>query len=605
MFHYWLKSLRRSLKWKLISISVIILVFTVTTIGFLSYSQTSSSVRSDIDHLSVQVLKQANMNLDRYYTEYEMNFLMLGNSLEVREWLHLSTAPVSSELIRYYDRIKENYLNRLFLQYPEVLSVTIYKPGGAEHHFVNTYALPLSYSIKDEPYFAPTGNYEKVRFLTGISGQYLDANNRKLEIPVLTLFKQFYDGYLKMDISLQTSQRVMDQIQIIDSGSAIVMDQEGTIIHHSSPEMVMGQMDERIIGTVKDKQEGSVYDRERKVLIIFQTIGITGWKIIAILPYGELAKSIAYTRNTTIAIVIGALLISAVLTYFAATSITRRISALRKIMKRMQMRHDYSIRADDSGTDEVADLSKSFNSLLDNLEQSIHDHAETRVLQHRAVISALQSQINSHFLYNSLETINSMAVIVKQTQIGHVAVSLSNMLRYTSDYKQYQVKLSEEMGHVRNYLNIMKARFKDEITYEAHIPSELSEVLCTKALLQPLVENSIKHSREATGEPVHICITGELLETKRLLLTVWDNGPGFAVETLVRLRMEQEDQETRPYTFTQVGLSNLIYRLYMFYQTEAEIQFYNDPDSGGAVVEVILPVRYMPEQTEAEEDDAQ
>jgi two-component system sensor histidine kinase YesM len=130
------KSLKRSLKWRLISIIVTILIFTVSTIGISSYMQTRSSVRKDIDHLSMQILRQANMNLNRYYSEYELAFLMLSNSLEVRDWMRVSSPNVSSELIRTYERIKDNYLNRLFLQYPEVLSVSLYNPNGNEQHFV-------------------------------------------------------------------------------------------------------------------------------------------------------------------------------------------------------------------------------------------------------------------------------------------------------------------------------------------------------------------------------------------------------------------------------------------------------------------------------------
>lgn len=589
---FFLDKINNSLKWKLISIIAGILLLTVSGIGVISYTKTAASVREDIDRLSVQVLKQANMNLDRYYSEYDMAFLMLGNSLEVREWLRLSASPVSSEFIRYYDRIKENYLNRMFLQYPEILSVSLYKPGGGEHHFVNAHTLPLTYSLQDEPYFSQTGNYDKVKFITGFSDHYLDADSRSLRLPVLTLFKQFYSGYLKMDISLTASQKVMEQIHIVDSDSAVVMDEDGTIIHHSRPGEVMGHMDEHLVEKVNGKREGSFYDQTRNELIVYQTIPLTGWKIIAMLPYSQVAKSILYTRNMMIALAIGALAVSVVLTYFAASSITRRISGLRGTMKQMQYKNDFAIRAEVAGRDEVADLSKSFNNLLEHLEQSVADLTETRVLQHRAVISALQSQINSHFLYNTLETINSMAVIGRQPQIGLVAVSLSSMLRYTSNFKDDQVLLADEVRHVEHYLNIMKIRYKDELTYELQVPGELLEALCTKALLQPLVENSIKHTREETGAAVHIIVAAAATADGRLHLTVRDNGPGFGEEVLARLVQEQADCRIMKPQATRVGLSNLIERLHMFYGGEAVIHFGNGSggEGEGAVVELFLPL---------------
>ncbi|MCD1257271.1 histidine kinase [Paenibacillus athensensis] len=585
------KTMRRSLKWKLISIIVTILVFTVSLIGLLGYNQTSSYLRRDIDHLSVQVLKQANMNLDRYYAEYEFAFLMFSSSLEVRDWMRMTSPKLTSESIRTYEWMKENYLNRMFLQYPEVLSVSLYNPRGFEQHFCNLYTLPLNYSIQSEPYFQSSGNFEKIKFITGMSDHYLDSASKPMHIPVLTLFKQVEGGgYLKIDISLGPSQRVMDQISITSSGAAAVVDDAGTIIHHSNADQVMGHLDDRIVEAVKGKKEGAIFEQSGNELVVFQTIPITGWKIIAILPYEEIGKSISSTRNMMLVVAIGALIISAILTYFAASSITRRILALRRLMKTMQLTNDLNVRARVEGSDEVADLSISFNNLLGHLEQSVHDLAETRVLQHRAVVSALQAQINSHFLYNTLETINSMAVIAKQPHIGLVSVNLSNMLRYTSDYKHIQVTVREELQHLEHYLRIMKVRYKDEVTYEINVPPELQEAICTKALLQPLVENCIKHGRETTGESVHIEVAGQLLEDGRLRLTVRDNGCGFDEATLTRLQEEQGAADNGFDRSRQVGLSNLIYRLRLFAQAQGAMAFYNLPDGGGAVVEITLPL---------------
>jgi two-component system sensor histidine kinase YesM len=567
---------------------VTILVFTVSTIGILSYTGTTNYVRKDIDHLSEQILKQANLNLNRYYSEYELAFLMLGNSTDVRDWMRLSSGDVTSELIKSYTRIKDNYLNRMFLQYPEVLSVTLYKPGGREQHFLNKYALPLSYSIKDEPYLAETGSFEKVKYMTGISEHYMNSDNRSMSLPVLTLFKPFYNGYLQMEVSLNPSQSIMDQIHIVDSGVSAVMHESGTIVHHSDPSRIMEQMEPRIVEAVARSEAGSYYDSTGDDLVVFQTIPVTGWKIVAILPYEQIAHSIYDTRNVTIAIAIGALAISVALTYFAASSITRRLIALRKTMKTMQVREDFAIRAEVEGTDEVADLSLSFNKLLGHLEQSVHDYAEMKALQHRAVISALQSQINSHFLYNTLETINSMTVIAKQPHIGKVAVSLSRMLRYTSDFKHVQVRLGEELALLDSYLQIIKARFKDEVACEVDVPMELMPAMCCKALLQPLVENSIKHVREATGQAVRLKISGEIVGENALKLTVRDDGPGFKPEVLARLRLEQAASGAKDYPFAQVGLSNMIYRLQSFYDGEALVVFDNHPE-GGAVVEITLP----------------
>ncbi|OBZ17710.1 sensor histidine kinase [Bacillus sp. FJAT-26390] len=588
-----IKHMKRSLKWKLVALIVTILVFTVSAIGYFSYAQTLHSVSKDIDKLTNQVLIQANMNLNRFYTEYEMIFLLLGSSLEYREWLHASNnTELSSDLVRYYERIKVNYLNRVFLQYPELMSVTMYNPNGQEQTFANGYVLSLDYSVRDEPFLADSGNYDKVEFIPRIADYYLDYGNRKTDKPVLTLFKKFNNGYVKMDISLTPSQNVMDEISIADSSEAAVITEDGTVIHHSNPGNVMKRTDERIVGLLAGKSEGSINDRAREELIVFQSIERTHWKIFAVIPYEKIAGSIDYVRNMTIFISVTALIIAVVLTYWAASSIVKRIAKLRQAMVMTQIKNDFKFRAQIDGHDEVTDLSLSFNNLLGHLEQSVSDLAETRVQQHKAVVSALQSQINSHFLYNTLESINSMAVIYRQPDIGNVAVALSHMLRYTSDYKEWEVSLADEVRYTEQYLAIMKIRYGDDLSYTIDIPKEIRHVCCSKALLQPIVENSIKHTRETTAESVDIHISAAIVNASTLILSVRDNGKGFSADVLSRLRGELASDHRHPrYDYTGIGISNLIYRLHTFYAGDAQIMFDNDKGTGGAVVEVRLPMR--------------
>ncbi|MGO4370691.1 sensor histidine kinase, partial [Paenibacillus sp. MCAF20] len=260
-----------------------------------------------------------------------------------------------------------------------------------------------------------------------------------------------------------------------------VITEDGTVIHHSNPGEVLKHTDDRIVRLLDGKSEGSINDRSREELIVFQSIDRTNWKIFAVIPYEKIAGSIDYVRNMTIFISVTALIIAVVLTYLATTSIVKRIAKLRQAMVITQIKNDFKFRAQVDGNDEVTDLSLSFNSLLGHLEQSVNDLAETRVQQHKAVVSALQSQINSHFLYNTLESISSMAVIYKQPDIGSIAVALSHMLRYTSDYKEWEVSLADEVRYTEDYLAIMKIRYGDDLTYsidvvEVILPLRLRDV---------------------------------------------------------------------------------------------------------------------------------
>src|SRR5690606_3102909 len=118
----------------------------------------------------------------------------------------------------------------------------------------------------------------------------------------------------------------------------------------------------------------------------------------------------------------------------------------------------------------------------------------------QAVLRSLQAQINSHFLYNALESINSMAYLARHHQIERTALALAEMLRYTSEYTQTVVGMMEEVHHAVHYVEIMQIRYPSEIDFEYEVDDESRQAVCPKAIIQPIIENSIKHGLEKTGK---------------------------------------------------------------------------------------------------------
>jgi two-component system, sensor histidine kinase YesM len=175
-----------------------------------------------------------------------------------------------------------------------------------------------------------------------------------------------------------------------------------------------------------------------------------------------------------------------------------------------------------------------------------------------------------------------------------MAVALSRMLRYTSSYTSEIVSVEDEIRHLTDYLQIIAIRFTNEVTYQIDVDPACADADCLKAILQPMVENSIKHGIEQTGQPIHLDIRVGKLSPSRIFITVSDTGVGFSDAKLAELqrKMKGSDTWSKYNELVQVGLLNVHYRLNMYYPDGLSgIGIANEP-GGGALVTLTFPLAY-------------
>ena len=188
--------------------------------------------------------------------------------------------------------------------------------------------------------------------------------------------------------------------------------------------------------------------------------------------------------------------------------------------------------------DEISIIGNEFNRMIDQI-QKYHINATVNELRRKeAELNALQSSINPHFLYNSLDCIRASALVHQDMRVAHQIQILANMFRYTTgnnSMKGSMVTVEEEMKHVRDYLSMINFRFEDRYHVEIHVDDEILPMRIPKLILQPVVENSFHHGIRnlATEGRVDIC---GYLEEEIIVLTVEDNGTGIPEEQLEKLR---------------------------------------------------------------------
>jgi two-component system sensor histidine kinase YesM len=218
---------------------------------------------------------------------------------------------------------------------------------------------------------------------------------------------------------------------------------------------------------------------------------------------------------------------------------------------------------------------------LDNL---INELYKTKLINKEVQITALKAQINPHFLYNTLETINSIAKIRKVTEISQMTKSLSSMFRYSIKGDQDFVTLREEIDNVKHYMSILNIRHDNKIGFELDIADELFEYKIPKLILQPLVENSILHGIELKKEKGTIYIRS-FVEENYLNLIVIDNGLGIPPDKKALLQAQLENaEEMQDHLGKGIGLLNVKDRLQIYYSERYQFKLESTFGEGTSII---------------------
>ncbi|OUS78726.1 hypothetical protein B1748_01230 [Paenibacillus sp. MY03] len=586
----------KKMKRKLIAVISLLILFVVSSTGYLFYQQTTRKVQNDVIRLSDHILKQANLNLERYLSGYSEWFLLISSSPAAEQWLKMGADRRLDAYYRFQDMI-DIYVKPYMFQYPDVISISLVHDNGNAFHFANKYGFRLNHSF--DPAEMDLQAYQSFVKKLRLSSEYVTVSGESLEIPVLTLYKAIrsgkHNGYMKIDIDLQHALDIVNEMGLGEEGYGFISNEAGQIVAHHDPDLVLKPLSEDMQHRIGRQTQGYSIKEETEEIILYRSIPSSDWVTVVVLPYREFVSIISYIGRTTVIIALAGLAAAVLIAAGISASFTGRIEKLRKMMRntRNGKLDSYTVI---NGNDEVAELGKSYKSMLDDLNDTVDELANSKIKQEKAVMSALQSQIDSHFMYNTLESINSLAHMSGNAEIEKITILLSRMLRYTSQYNGIVVMLRDEMAHLNNFMDIMKIRLGNDFEYEIDIEEQTEEAECLKAIVQPIVENSVKHGKVPLDEPLRIEVAVRKLKqgsADYIEIRISDNGSGFEAGKLDWINKQIQQMNVFPlqYAHPNVGLLNIHFRLKMYYQEDelAGMKVYNRHN--GAVVEIRFPLR--------------
>ncbi len=276
-------------------------------------------------------------------------------------------------------------------------------------------------------------------------------------------------------------------------------------------------------------------------------------------------------------------------------SILRPVGKLVQTMEQIRS-GNLSARAEEHYTStEFMQVNDTFNQMIGEISQLKIDGYEKQLARQKAELQYLQFQIRPHFYLNSLKTFYGMAQNGKTKEIQQLILALSSHFRYMFKDNFTLVRLRDELNHVKNYIQIQTLYTSRQYLCEIDVEEKLMELLIPPISIQTFIENAVKHALQP-DKTLEIRIKAILLSTEEgdfANITVSDNGRGFQQETLDELNFSTPEQLEQGQL--HIGLANVLHRLAIIFNGRAHVAFANDPLSGGAVCELLIPLQHAPE----------
>ncbi len=380
---------------------------------------------------------------------------------------------------------------------------------------------------------------------------------------------------------------------------AFVMDSNGALIYAQNSEFLSRyRVDSESLRNMMSSAEEYLRLQPIKVThsgvpmtLMYDYIEALDSYVCYVVAYDNATISITQTRNLIIIESLVAVALSSVLIYLFTGMLLRRMKVIIASMRKVEQ-GQIDARVKLSGHDEMSELAYHFNRMLGRLGDLIGEVVAKQESKKDAETRMLFSQINTHFIINSLQTIGMMSEIHGNLDAADAISALGRLLRYGMKWTEAQVRLKDELAYIKNYIALMNIRHEHVIRLDIDAPPELLDCGMIKMTLQPAVENSIHYGMEPLGRGGCIFIRARR-EDNQLIITVEDDGAGMSPDRLAEVRSalrEQTELDTRGNEGHGIGIKNVNERIRMVYGRSYGIDIENRPD-GGVRVSIRLPAQ--------------
>lgn len=536
----------------------------------------------------------------------ENNQRLMDQTVESVEDYLINMRQVSDAL--YYNIIKEsdmssesdkmhNGMNLLYEANKENLrSIAIYNQYGSLLEAEPVVAQKEDPNVTKQDWFIQAMNQmENIHFSTPHVQNLFDDGTQQYywvisssRVVELTDGTNTQLGVLLVDMDYSGISRMMERINTTDSGQYFYLcDSNGQIIYHPHQVQLDNGMKKESSKEAARAKE-SVYEEringEHREIVV-DTIGYTGWKLVCVMPYSIFSNKMLDVKHFVLILILLMAMMLTLINRLVSVRISRPIMKLNNSVTEYEEGKEPEIYI--GGSREIRHLGRSIqDSYKQNnalMQKIVWEQTERR----KSELEVLQSQINPHFLYNTLDSINWMAIEKEEYEISKMIRNLGVILRYSVNKSNQIVTIRELADWLEKYISLQQMRFNDAFSYRLNIEEETYNRKVYKLLLQPFVENAIIHGFKEmeSGGLLQIDIM-PARHDQGIVVIIEDNGKGMSQEMLKCFNNREEAIKDEG---KSIGLHNAFSRMNMYYAEKASWNV-SSMEGMGTVITLRLPI---------------
>lgn len=377
-------------------------------------------------------------------------------------------------------------------------------------------------------------------------------------------------GVLRLDISYETLEAYLNQLQLGKQGFAFIINENHEFVYH--PKRTVYSSASEMEAMKPFIETGQGYTLDHQSYVSQEKIAGTDWTVIGVSSLEKLDQVRSQLMWTLLGASALSLLACLCLVWFSLKRWIAPLKDLRETMLEIAS-GTQNLRAKEAGAYELREVTRQFNAMLDQIDQLMADVRRQEEATRQYELQALSSQINPHFLYNTLDTIIWMAEFQDSQRVVQVTKSLATYFRLALNQGKDLISLSDEINHVRQYLFIQKQRYGDKLEYEIAEDPVFGNLVLPKLVLQPLVENALYHGIKEKEGQGHIKVSVQKKDSG-LVICIEDDGVGF---------QNFGDSSQSQLKRGGVGLQNVNQRLKLHFGDNYQMKIDSAPEKGTTV----------------------
>lgn len=577
----------KSIQSVIFAVLSVLLLGAVIIITVISLSYTRQSVFENSSLYTQTIIQQMNQNIDSYIDYMENTSYLVSSNEDVQKYLFGDTADPEAR-----DRILSQFETILDSR-SDILNLGIIAENGRMLINNGQRLTNQDLDIHSQEWYTNALEGRESVYLTSSHVQHIISGERPW---VITLSRgirnkemgtgQEKEGVFFIDLNYSAISELCDQSMVGNQGYAFIVDADGNIVYHPQQQQLYNELQTENIDLVMNAGSDIVTwgDGINKKMYSISRSEKTGWTVVDCVRVEELLRRSNEAQSIYVLVAIGLMAVALFFSRFVAKSITLPIQRLCDSMERVQ-EGDFSVSdiVVDS-ENEIGSLTKSFNVMTQRIHELMAQNIREQEAKRKSELKALQSQINPHFLYNTLDSIIWMAEGKKYEDVVLMTASLARLLRQSISNEDETVLIGQEIQYVKSYLTIQKMRYKDKLEFEINVDPSINSVHIVKLVLQPIVENAIYHGLKYKESKGMLTVNG-YQKDENAVIEIADDGVGMDAETLNRIFEKHKVN----YRSNGVGVYNVQRRLSMYYGKEYGLS-YKSEKGKGTTVTVVIPI---------------